>query len=87
MLIEGFFLVSDDSPIHTNAQVDQPGNTVAVGKGGAYDLFLSRELHDATIVRIPTSPAMVQAFSLSTLRGRRGGAGNSSSATRRKQAA
>jgi polar amino acid transport system substrate-binding protein len=62
VLIEGFYLVRDDSPIHTNAQVDQPGITVAVGKGSAYDLFLSRELHYATIVRVPTSPAVVQAF-------------------------
>jgi polar amino acid transport system substrate-binding protein len=62
VLIEGFYLVRSDSPIKTNAQVDQPGNTVAVGKGSAYDLFLTRELHHATIVRIPTSPAVVQGF-------------------------
>jgi polar amino acid transport system substrate-binding protein len=62
VLIEGFYLVRNDSPVHTNAQVDQAGNTVAVGKGSAYDLFLSRELQHATIVRVPTSPAVVQAF-------------------------
>jgi polar amino acid transport system substrate-binding protein len=62
VLIEGFYLVRSDSPIKTNAQVDQPGITVAVGKGSAYDLFLTRELHQATIVRIPTSPAVVQGF-------------------------
>lgn len=62
VLIEGFYLVRNDSPIKTNEQVDQPGNTVAVGKGSAYDLFLTRELHRATIVRIPTSPAVVQGF-------------------------
>ena len=62
VLIEGFYLVRDDSPIRTNAQVDQRGVSVAVGKGSAYDLFLSRELHQATIVRAPTSPAVVQTF-------------------------
>lgn len=62
VLIEGFYAVRDQSPITTNEQVDQPGVTVAVGKGSAYDLFLTRELHRATIVRIPTSPAVVQAF-------------------------
>jgi polar amino acid transport system substrate-binding protein len=62
VLIEGFYLVRNDSPIKTNAQVDQLGNTVAVGKGSAYDLFLTRELQHATIVRIPTSPAVVQGF-------------------------
>jgi polar amino acid transport system substrate-binding protein len=61
VLIEGFFLVRNDSPIHTNAQVDEPGNAVAVGKGSTYDLFLSRKLHYATIVRVSTSPAVVQA--------------------------
>ncbi|OTP80530.1 putative extracellular solute-binding protein [Caballeronia sordidicola] len=62
VLIEGFYLVRNTSAITTNQQVDQPGVTVAVGKGSAYDLFLTRELHNATIVRIPTSPAVVQAF-------------------------
>jgi polar amino acid transport system substrate-binding protein len=62
VLIEGFYLVHDTSPIATNEQVDQPGVTVAVGKDSAYDLFLTRELHHATIVRIPTSPAVVQGF-------------------------
>ena len=62
VLIEGFYMVRDSSPISTNDQVDQPGVTVAVGKGSAYDLFLTRELHRATMVRIPTSPAVVQAF-------------------------
>lgn len=62
VLIEGFYLVRDTSPITTNDQVDQPGVTVAVGKDSAYDLFLTRELHRAKIVRIPTSPAVVQDF-------------------------
>jgi polar amino acid transport system substrate-binding protein len=62
VLIEGFYLVRDTSPITANDQVDQPGVTVAVGKDSAYDLFLTRELHRAKIVRIPTSPAVVQGF-------------------------
>ncbi|ASL42101.1 Cyclohexadienyl dehydratase [Burkholderia sp. AD24] len=62
VLIEGFYLVRDASPITRNAQVDQAGVTVAVGKGSAYDLFLTRELQHATLVRIPTSPAVVQGF-------------------------
>ena len=62
VLIEGFYLVRNDSPVINNADVDQPHNRVAVGKGSAYDLFLSRELKRAEIVRAPTSPAVVQAF-------------------------
>lgn len=62
VLIEGFYLVRDDSPVRTNADVDQPHNRVAVGKGSAYDLFLTRELKAAQIVRAPTSPAVVKTF-------------------------
>ncbi|WP_118186023.1 ABC transporter substrate-binding protein [Paraburkholderia phosphatilytica] len=62
VLIEGFYLVRDDSPVRTNADVDQPHHRVAVGKGSAYDLFLTRELKAAQIVRAPTSPAVVQIF-------------------------
>ncbi|AFT84733.1 ABC transporter substrate-binding protein [Paraburkholderia phenoliruptrix] len=67
VLIEGFYLVRDDSPIRTNAEVDQPHNRVAVGNGSAYDLFLSRELKAAQIVRAPTSPTVVQTFLEQTL--------------------
>lgn len=62
VLIEGFYLVPSDSPIETNDEVDQPHNRVVVGKGSAYDLFLTRELKAARIVRAPTSPAVVPTF-------------------------
>lgn len=62
VLIEGFYLVRDDSPIETNEDVDQPHHRVAVGKGSAYDLFLTRELKAAHIVRAPSSPAVVRTF-------------------------
>jgi polar amino acid transport system substrate-binding protein len=62
VLIEGFYLVRDDSPVRTNQDVDQAHNRVAVGKGSAYDLFLTRELKAAQIVRAPTSPTVVQTF-------------------------
>jgi len=35
---------------------------VVVGKGSAYDLFLSRELKAAELVRSPTSPEVVSFF-------------------------
>jgi polar amino acid transport system substrate-binding protein len=62
ILIEGCFLVRQDSPITDNSQVDAPHIRVAAGAGSAYDLFLTRELKRATIVRVPTSPAVVDAF-------------------------
>ena len=62
VLIEGFYMVRSDSPIQHNSEVDNANTRVAVGKGSAYDLFLSRELKHAQIVRAPTSPAVVQTF-------------------------
>ncbi|MFP3606713.1 transporter substrate-binding domain-containing protein [Paraburkholderia sp. SIMBA_053] len=59
VLIEGCYLVRQESPITDNRQVDESHNRVAVGAGSAYDLFLSRELTRADIVRVPTSPAVV----------------------------
>ncbi|HET9644339.1 MAG TPA: ABC transporter substrate-binding protein [Burkholderiaceae bacterium] len=62
VLIEGSYLVRDESPVRDNAGVDREGHRVVVGQGSAYDLYLSRALHHATIVRAPTSPAVVDTF-------------------------
>lgn len=62
VLIEGAYLVREASPLRDNAEVDQPGRRVTVGKGSAYDLYLTRELKQAEIVRAPTSPAVVDTF-------------------------
>jgi polar amino acid transport system substrate-binding protein len=62
VLIEGCYLVRNDSPLHDNDEVDRPGRTVVAGKGSAYDLFLTRELKHAAIVHSPTSPAVVDTF-------------------------
>jgi polar amino acid transport system substrate-binding protein len=62
VLIEGCYLVRNDAPIHGNDEVDRAGRTVVVGKGSAYDLFLTRELKHASIARAPTSPAVVDTF-------------------------
>jgi polar amino acid transport system substrate-binding protein len=62
VLIEGAYLVKEDSPIQENSEVDTQGIRVVVGKGSAYDLFLSREIKSAEIVRAPTSPTVVDVF-------------------------
>ena len=59
LLIEGAYLVRDDSPCRANEDVDKPGTTVVVGKGSAYDLFLSRELTQAAFVRVPGAAEVV----------------------------
>ena len=62
VLIEGCYAVRTDSPLSANEQVDTAGTRVVVGKGSAYDLFLTRELKQATIERAPSSPAVVDFF-------------------------
>lgn len=62
VLIEGYYMVRDDSPLQTNEQVDRAGHRVVVGQGSAYDLYLSRALKQATILRAPSSPAVLQHF-------------------------
>ena len=62
VLIEGSYMVPEASAIHSNDQVDNAGVRVVVGKGSAYDLYLTRELKNASIVRAPTSPTVVDTF-------------------------
>ena len=62
VVIEGAYLVKNDSPIKTNAEVDHPGNRIVVGNASAYDLFLTRELKAAKLVKAPSSPAVTDTF-------------------------
>jgi polar amino acid transport system substrate-binding protein len=62
VLIEGAYLVREESAIRDNVQVDNANISVTVGKGSAYDLYLTRELKAAQIVQAPTSPAVVDTF-------------------------
>jgi polar amino acid transport system substrate-binding protein len=60
--IEGCYLVVDDSPILGNDDVDRAGVRVMVGAGSAYDLYLTRTLKNAEILRVPTSEGVVDAM-------------------------
>ncbi len=60
VIIEGAYMVPQASPIKTNAEVDQKGVRVVVGAGSAYDLYLTREIRNAQLVRAPTSPLVVE---------------------------
>jgi polar amino acid transport system substrate-binding protein len=66
VLIEGSYLVKKDSQITDNKQVDQVNHRVVVGEGSAYDLYLTRELKQAQLVRAPTSPMVVPFFQAGT---------------------
>jgi polar amino acid transport system substrate-binding protein len=62
VLIEGSYLVRASSDITANSGVDVAGRRVSVGSGSAYDLFLTRELAHAEIVRFPGAQAALDAL-------------------------
>jgi len=60
--IEGAYMVKADSSLKTNEEVDVVGNEIVVGKGSAYDLFLTREIKNASLLRAASSQAVVDDF-------------------------
>lgn len=60
--IDSTYLVPAGSPITSLADVDKPGVRIAVSEKSAYDLFLSRALKQATLVRTPGVDASVTMF-------------------------
>ncbi len=55
VIIEGGYAVPNSSPIKSIADVDRPGIKIAVGQGSAYDLYLTRTLKNAQLVRAPSA--------------------------------
>src|SRR5881409_288223 len=51
VIIEGCYAVPKDSKLNSPADVDKPGIRIGVNKASAYDLFLTRSLKNATLVR------------------------------------
>jgi polar amino acid transport system substrate-binding protein len=49
--IEATYLVPGDSPISSVAEVDRPGVRITVRRGAAYDLWLERNIKQATVLR------------------------------------
>lgn len=62
VIIEGTYLVANDAPYFEVAQLDRPEVRIAVGQGAAYDLFLSRTLQQAQLVRAATSAEAIALF-------------------------
>ena len=60
ILIEGAYLVREDSPCRANEDVDRAGTALVVGTGSAYDLFLTRELKAASFVRVAGAAEVVE---------------------------
>lgn len=64
LLIEGTYMVPATSQLLMIEDVDQPGVRIAVGRGSAYDLFLTRAIRYAAVVRAATggARAMIDLF-------------------------
>ena len=60
--IEGTYLVRADSPLRRVEDVDREGVRVAVGLKTAYDLFLTRSLAHAELIRSPNSKTAIAQF-------------------------
>jgi polar amino acid transport system substrate-binding protein len=60
--IEGTYMVVASSPLKSIGDVDRAGVRVAVGLKTAYDLYLSRAMKNAQLVRSPTSKTAIVQF-------------------------
>jgi len=60
--IQATYLVPPGSPITTQAEADQPGIRIAVAERAAYDLWLARNIRNATLMRAPSLDASFTLF-------------------------
>jgi polar amino acid transport system substrate-binding protein len=62
VVIEGVYVVPKESRLQTVEDVDRDGVRIAAAKGSAYDLYLSRAIKRATLVRQPSGPEALEMF-------------------------
>ena len=64
VIIEGTYMVRRESSFRDVGEVDRPGIRIAVGLGSAYDLYLTRTIKQATLLRAATGggTAMIEMF-------------------------
>ena len=64
VLIEGTYIVRSGSPLTTASEFDKPGMRIAVREKSAYDLFLTRTLKHAELVRgdVPDGASLDELF-------------------------
>lgn len=67
VVIEGSYIVRDTSPLRRIDDFDRAGVRIAVGRGAAYDLYLTRTLCQAELVRADTSAGAIDLFAESNL--------------------
>jgi polar amino acid transport system substrate-binding protein len=62
VIIEGSYMVPASSPLRVIEDVDRPGVRIAVGNGSAYDLYLTRTIKHAQMLRAPTGNEAIAMF-------------------------
>ncbi len=62
VVIEGIYVVPSASPLRTVDDIDRDGVRVAAASGSAYDLYLTRALKRAQLVREPSGPESLARF-------------------------
>lgn len=60
--IDACYVVPKTSPTKVLQDIDQSGQRIVVGAGSAYDLFLSRHLLHATLIRASSTPEVMALF-------------------------
>ncbi len=55
VVIEGTYVVPQSSPLRAIPDADRDRVRIAVGRGSAYDLYLTRSLKHATLIREPSA--------------------------------
>ena len=62
VVIEGTYVVPADCALRTIEDVDRAGVRIAVAQGSAYDLYLTRAIKNATLLREPSGPEALALF-------------------------
>ena len=62
VVIEGTYVVPADSPLRAIDDVDREGVRIAVAQGSAYDLYLTRAVKHARLIRRPSGPEALDLF-------------------------
>ena len=62
VLIEGTYMVRANSPLTRVEEFDRKGLRISVALKSAYDLYLTREIKQAELVRVATSQAAIDDF-------------------------
>ena len=62
VIIEGSYMVGADSPLRRVEEVDRAGVRICVATGSAYDLYLTRTIRHAQLLRAPTGEESLEMF-------------------------